>query len=229
MAAREQSGIYTITHVKTDRVYVGQSANVCKRLMAHLSLLRKGNHRNPKLQSAFNYYGEDAFRFEPLEDCPVECLDGAEQFWINSLRSNFNLAPAAGVQRGYKFTDVARAKLRETFARPDVAAKRKIAAKQRWEKPGFRENISRKVKITLTGRKQSPDTIAKRTSWQEGTHRSAEFCASVTAGKLAANFKFTADSIEKMRISHIGKSQSPEAKAKCKATWAAKKEAKRGS
>lgn len=82
-----------------------------------------------------------------------------------------------------------------------------------------------KLRVANLGKKQSAETIRKRTAWQAGKARDADFCAKVSAGKKAQNFKFSDESRAKMSASHLGKKQSPEAVAKRKATIAVRKAA----
>lgn len=72
------SGIYIIS-CANGKAYIGQSVNVNDRLRCHRRDLRKGNHHNLKMQSAWNKYGESAFVFKVALACPVEMLDSAEQ------------------------------------------------------------------------------------------------------------------------------------------------------
>ena len=82
-----------------------------------------------------------------------------------------------------------------------------------------------KLRIANIGKKQSEETIKKRTAWQAGTPRDDEFKAKVSAAKKAKQFKFSDESKEKMRKAHLGQKPSPEAIAKRKATIAARKAA----
>lgn len=60
-------GIYKITNIKNNKVYIGESNNVEKRWEQHLLDLRENNHHNYKLQNDWNAFGEDFFKFEVLE------------------------------------------------------------------------------------------------------------------------------------------------------------------
>jgi group I intron endonuclease len=66
------AGIYRI---KVDRgskppmFYVGQAIKFRDRELHHRRTLRVGKHKNPRLQRAFNKYGEGAFSFEILLIC----------------------------------------------------------------------------------------------------------------------------------------------------------------
>lgn len=106
------SGIYSITNLKNSRQYVGSAVNLRKRKNIHLSQLRNGKHRNPKLQAAFDKYGEEAFRFDVLEVVENKSdLIPAEQRHMDLLKPFYNIAKVAGSTLGVKFTDEARAKI----------------------------------------------------------------------------------------------------------------------
>lgn len=62
----KQSGIYRIDG-PNDKVYIGSAINIQQRWAKHKWHLRKHHHSNPKLQAAYDKYGEDAFRFSIVE------------------------------------------------------------------------------------------------------------------------------------------------------------------
>lgn len=94
-------GIYRI--VLTDgRCYVGQSGNMHRRWNEHRSRLRRGTHWLPHFQNCWNKYGEDAFRFEVIEQCDRDDLTEREQYWLDTLKPAFNVSPNAGNNGGYK-------------------------------------------------------------------------------------------------------------------------------
>ena len=76
-------GIYCITNKANNKRYIGQSISLKNRLYQHKYLLRKGQHYNKHLQSAFRKYGEDNFTFEILKECKKEELDTLEIEYIN--------------------------------------------------------------------------------------------------------------------------------------------------
>jgi group I intron endonuclease len=88
-------------------VYVGHSTNVFKRFNAHRYMLRHNKHSSIRLQRAWNKYGEEAFSFHLLTDCPKEQLVEAEQFFMDEFEAvnlGYNVAPAAGSTFGVKIT-----------------------------------------------------------------------------------------------------------------------------
>lgn len=86
-----ESAIYHILDEK-DREHIGSAVNFTKKKGAHLTLLRNNRHYNPKLQNAFNKYGEGFFVFEPIVYCEKEDLLGTEQVLIDNLELHYNIA-----------------------------------------------------------------------------------------------------------------------------------------
>lgn len=64
---KQQPGIYKISCTETDKVYIGESVNISRRMQKHFSLLRHNKHSNPILQNIFNKYSEETFIVEVLE------------------------------------------------------------------------------------------------------------------------------------------------------------------
>jgi GIY-YIG catalytic domain/NUMOD1 domain len=79
------SGIYTISNVNNNKIYVGYANDLMRRKHRHFHRLRKKVHENTHLQKAYNKYGKDALVFEILEECPVELLPSQEHYWATLL------------------------------------------------------------------------------------------------------------------------------------------------
>jgi len=93
-----KTGIYTITNIITNHIYVGAASDILKRLNQHLLGLRRNNHDNDYLQNSFNKYKEESFIFETLEECNKKYLYSQEHYWCNMLNTHnksfgFNLKP----------------------------------------------------------------------------------------------------------------------------------------
>lgn len=103
-------GIYCITNSKNNKKYIGQTYDLKFRWLHHRSDLRGNRHHNRHLQAAWNKYGEENFKFDELEYCPLEQLDEREIYWINYYKSQdqkfgYNLADGGLGCRGYKHTE----------------------------------------------------------------------------------------------------------------------------
>lgn len=109
------TGIYCIINLINNKKYMGSSSTSIKsRWRTHKSRLRRGCHRNYRLQRDWDKYGEDAFDFrvliytEPDEALPLEQ-------WILDNYSHlfeYNIArDATAPFRGRKHTNESKAKM----------------------------------------------------------------------------------------------------------------------
>lgn len=78
-------GIYLITNKINGKQYVGQSGNINRRFLEHSY---KGKESRIPLDVAIKKYGKDNFKFEILEECPLEELNDRESFWIKKLKTD---------------------------------------------------------------------------------------------------------------------------------------------
>lgn len=76
------SGIYRI-QIGPRTFYWGQAFHLRKREASHRHRLRAGTHTNKHLQSAFDKYGQGAYRFEVSMLCPKDDLNLQEQFCLD--------------------------------------------------------------------------------------------------------------------------------------------------
>lgn len=84
-------GVYKITNIINSKVYIGSSnRNIKERWNKHLSHLKLKQHSSKKIQSDYDKYGVDVFRFEVIQrmdkSSPKEILQ-REQFYINLYKS----------------------------------------------------------------------------------------------------------------------------------------------
>lgn len=87
-------GIYKITNLKNNKVYIGQSERLNEREREHLYRLERNEHNNEYLQKSYNKYGKDNFIFEVVEE--TNDLNNRELYWINEYGGinselNYNL------------------------------------------------------------------------------------------------------------------------------------------
>ena len=80
-------GIYKITNIITNMIYLGQSINIEKRLNNHKNYLNKNKHPNEHLQRVYNKYGKPKFIFEIIVICEKSELDIHEQALIDLSES----------------------------------------------------------------------------------------------------------------------------------------------
>ena len=95
-----KSGIYKITNVKNGKFYIGSAKDIDRRWWEHKNDLKKNKHINPKLQHAWDFYGETNFEFIILENV-IECeLFKREQFYLDMFKPymrdiGYNITPTA--------------------------------------------------------------------------------------------------------------------------------------
>ena len=81
------SGIYGILNRKNNKIYIGQSVNVKKRLENHKSQLVHNKHFNNHLQNSVNKYGINSFEFILLKHCKIQYLNRFEKLFIKKYKS----------------------------------------------------------------------------------------------------------------------------------------------
>lgn len=93
--------IYQIENLQTHKSYIGQTTDIKKRKRTHWNKLRNNTHCNPKLQNAWNKYGEQEFHFRywEFEVEKQEELDRLECEYIekfDSIENGYNIAEGGG-------------------------------------------------------------------------------------------------------------------------------------
>lgn len=84
-------GIYKITNIINNKVYIGQSIDIERRIKEHIRGLNGGYAHNPHFQNSWNKYGEDNFKFEVLEVVDdTNKLDDLEIYYIDKYNSKNN-------------------------------------------------------------------------------------------------------------------------------------------
>lgn len=78
-------GIYGIKNKINNKIYIGQSINIEKRITRHKTHLKHNKHANQHLQNSYNFYLKEAFEFVILEEVDESLLNQKEQTWIDSL------------------------------------------------------------------------------------------------------------------------------------------------
>jgi|SRR5690554_6146055 len=80
-------GIYVIKNILNGKIYVGSSVDIDKRWVRHKRELRKGQHHNKHLQSAYTKYGVENFTYDVIHECSPENLLKMETFFVAALNS----------------------------------------------------------------------------------------------------------------------------------------------
>jgi group I intron endonuclease len=176
------SGVYEIVNITNNHRYVGSSKVVNERWKCHTRSLINGKHHSQYLQRAWNLYGQTAFSFSIIEECPVDLLVEREQYFIDYLRPEYNICPRAYSSEGRTMSDESRKKVSEhsKSGTPEVRAK---------------------ISAARIGMKMSPETRAKMSAINKGRVYSQE--AKLNMSKVQKGHSVSLKTRQKISI--IGK------------------------
>lgn len=152
-----KSGIYLIKNIQNNKVYIGSAINIPKRWTEHKRNLKKGKHHSRHLQSAWNIYGEQNFKFEILQEVSnFEHLLAYEQVYLDYYKSyedekGYNICKVVGSRLGTKHSEEAKQKISEAAKNVSEEARKKMseAAKGRMSSEKARNKLSEKCKGRL--------------------------------------------------------------------------------
>lgn len=74
-------GIYKITCLQENKVYIGSSNNIKRRWADHKKELKRETHGNKFLQLDWDAYGDESFTFELIEE--TDDIIRREQYWLD--------------------------------------------------------------------------------------------------------------------------------------------------
>lgn len=83
-------GIYKITNLVNNKSYIGSSINLNKRKNTHFRNLKNNKHPNLHLQASCNKYGINNFSFSIIEESTKENLIEREQYYLDTLKPEYN-------------------------------------------------------------------------------------------------------------------------------------------
>jgi group I intron endonuclease len=225
-----KSGIYKmISLVHPDRVYVGSANNLRHRKNSHFYCLKKGTHKNPKLQAHYNKYGEDDLIFIPIAICdkseliPINGIVWIEQFFIDSYKPWFNIALIAGSSVGIKRTleQIEKQKQKKLSEETKKLCGLSNIGRIPWNKGLTKETSLIIAKVSS----EHGDKIRGRPSKQKGTKRSKEVRKRISEGHIGlkdteetkrrkseagkGKHSHSIETRNKLRIANLGKKKPP--------------------
>jgi len=197
------SGIYQITNQKNGNRYVGSAVNLKRRWRVHLSDLRRGQHKNEHLQRAYDKYGEGAFGFSVLENVEDAFqLIPREQHYLDTLKPEYNIAPTAGSQLGYRHTEEVRRNMSEAQS----------GERCYWYGKHLSEETKRKISEAKKGKTLSAVTRARIGEARKGRYHSEETRKKIS--KARRGYPVSAETRKKISAALSGKHLSAETRAK---------------
>ena len=131
------SGIYSITHKETGKIYIGQSIDLDRRINAHKNWFENPvRNINRYLYNYAKKYGLSAFEFTIIEECCADDLDAREMHWYEVYKENtFNVRPSPvtnrGIKRSEEFCKENSVRQKKRMADPEKLEKHRAAMKKR--------------------------------------------------------------------------------------------------
>lgn len=159
MLANKVPGIYKIQNIVNLHSYIGSAVNINNRWSVHVATLNRGTHHCRHLQNAWNKYGKDNFLFSIIETCNKEELVVREQYWLDALSPEYNIARYANSSQGIEFSPERRAKISQAQLRlcedPEERQFRSDKAKAQWSTPGIMDGVLDKLHAGATAARKA--------------------------------------------------------------------------
>lgn len=184
--------IYRITNMANGKYYIGSADSFARREWQHKYDLKRGAHKNPRLQAAWNKYGPDMFVFEVIEELP----EGANQLQIEDTY----LMKCVGQPDCYNINahaELARLGLKHTEAsklKTSISRKGKAAGEKHYR---YGQTVTAKVREKIGATQRGKPKGPGRKVSEEGR---AKIRANIEAGRSHKHW--------------LGRTHTEEAKAK---------------
>ena len=224
-----EAGVYRILNRENGRVYIGETSHLGNRLRAHQNLLRRGKHRNRKLQSDYSTMGasfvfeavavvHDARERHTLEVGTIQSLFGEGCYNIvvdnalprtHSEEARAKIRVARGLQvspKGWKHSeDFKRNRSLVMTGKPVLLSTLEAAIRANVGSKRSLESRAR-MSVAQTGKSASAETRAKIGASKRGKHLSEETKKKIALGNLGR--VHTPEAIEKWSAKQRGRPQT---------------------
>ena len=190
------TGIYKISNTIDNKIYIGSAYNFKDRWASHRYELLNEKHPNTILQNFVCKYGIACLVFEIVEKCDSQFLLEREQFYLDTLKPEFNISKfASSFFKGMKHSE---------------EAKDKIRKKNSGRK--FTEEHRQKISKGHKGKVVSEETRKKLSIVKKGTVASEETKRKISKGCKGKIVSW--ETREKMRIRSTGRKHTEQSKRK---------------
>ena len=158
-------GIYMIKNIVNGKIYIGKAVDIYRRWKKHKTMLNNNKHYNKHLQSAWNKYGQENFKFSVIEICENDnfILSNQERYYIDKYRCKnpifgYNKTDGGDGTAGYHYTEEQK-----------QAARERVSGERNYQygipkSEDFKRNVSDKLKgrqSPMLGKHHSEDAKQK--------------------------------------------------------------------
>lgn len=212
----EISGIYKFTNKLKNKVYIGQTNNLKKRISEHLKDYIKGDSY---FYRSIKHHGIENFEVEILIQGKFSKteLNQMEISFIRLFKSNnptygYNMTIGGDGISGFKHTEESKEKIKKTSLGRKQSSEsiKKTVESRKWYKHS--NETKEKIRNKHLGKKQSEETKEKLKG-RIVSQETREKLSKSLKGKLKGRV-FSSETIEKNRQTHLGKKPSLETKEK---------------
>jgi group I intron endonuclease len=148
-------GIYKIENIINGKIYIGSSTQLIRRFKTHKERLLKNKHANIILQRSWNKYDEKAFIFTIIEYCTKENIVEREQYYLDSLKPYYNIAPIAYSSSGIIRRQETKDKIRQTLLGRIMSEETKLKISEAKKGINLSEITKRKMSENQKGKNNS--------------------------------------------------------------------------
>jgi group I intron endonuclease len=158
-----ECGVYRLTNITNKKTYVGSAIDLRTRFYVYYSTSRLTSSKMA-IYKAIQKYGYSNFTLDILEYCDPKDVLVREQYYLDSLKPEYNILSTAGSSFGYKHTE-------------ETLDKFKLRV--------FSDEARANLAASATGRVLSEDTKAKISAARSGKKLSAETRAKLSVATAA--------------------------------------------
>ena len=181
-------GIFGIYQIElNNKIYIGSTTSSFKsRWSQHLSDFKKGRN-SPHMQNAYNKYGDSTLKFSILkivkrkEDCIPR-----EQYYIDTLKPQYNICQIAGSCLGVVHTEETKRKMSEANKGKIISEETKRKMREAKKGRKLSEEHKRKIGVAIKGNIHTEETKRKMSEASKGI-----ICSEETRKKMSMAAKLS--------------------------------------
>lgn len=147
-----RTGIYKITNLTNNKVYIGQTTNFHQRKLDHFKKTAV-NQRPINLHRDMKKVGVDKFSMTLLEECSVEGLDNREKYWTDRYSKDHEMYNIVSGNPSYS-----------SHNKKIQSKKFTKMNKENWKNPEYRKMMSQKSSERQKKRLEDPKYLAEKSA-----------------------------------------------------------------